>query len=426
MHSTLFLVLAIIALAAQALTIYLFLFEPGLPYRIVRRPKIGTERTQCLPVLEALSGSPLYKKNDIQVLTNGDQYYEAELQAIQQAKHSVHFEAYIFQKSKVTRRFLKVLTERARAGVSVKMVLDALGNFLTPESYFKELRDAGGQMEWYHPMKIHLLPRMNNRTHRELIIVDGKVGFIGGSGFADQWLHGRKGHPQWRDTMVKVEGEAVRGLQSTFAENWLEASGEIITCKDCFPHVEARGDVKAMVVNSSPSVGRSTRSRIVFQTLLACAQESLCIQTPYFLPDAGARHEMTQAAKERGTKIRIITPGHRADHLLTRHSSRRLYGALLQAGIRIFEYKPAMMHAKIMIVDDFCSIVGSTNFDNRSFGLNDETNLIAFDKKVSERLLEDFEKDLQQCEEITYEKWKKRPISEKIFESAGWILERQQ
>jgi cardiolipin synthase A/B len=426
MHSTLFLVLAIIALAAQALTIYLFLFEPVLPYKIVRRPKITTDPDQCFHVLEALSGSPLYKKNDIQVLTNGDQYYEAELEAIQKATHSIHIEAYIFQKSKVTKQFLKVLAERARAGVAVKMVLDALGNFLTPESYFKELKEAGGMMHWYHPMRLTLLPRMNNRTHRELIIVDGKVGFIGGSGFADQWLYGRKGNPQWRDTMVKVEGEAVRGLQSTFAENWLEASGEIITCKDCFPNIEGTGSIKAMVVDSSPSAGRSTRSRIIFQTLLSCAQKSLCIQTPYFLPDAGAREEMIKAAKERGTKIRIITPGHKADHLLTRHSSRRLYGTLLQAGIRIFEYRPSMMHAKIMIVDDFCSVVGSTNFDNRSFGLNDETNLVAFDKKVAERLLQDFENDLEKCEEITYEKWKKRPITEKVFESAGWILERQQ
>lgn len=424
MDSSVFLVLATIALAIQAFTIYLFLFEPGLAYRIARRPKIPPGE-EGLYLLEALGGSPLYKKNNIQVLTNGDSYYEAELEAIQQAKHSVHFEAYIFNKGRVTQRFLKVLTERASAGVSVRMVLDAIGNFLTWDSYFKEFREAGGRMEWYHPIRFHLLPRLNNRTHRELIIVDGKVGFIGGSGFADQWLYGRKKNPRWRDTMVKVEGEAVRGLQSTFAENWLEASGEIITCKECFPRIDGQGDVTAMVVDSSPSAGRSTRSRIIYQTLLACAQKNLCIQTPYFLPDAGARQEMVQAVK-RGTKVRIITPGHQSDHLLTRHSSRRLYGQLLQAGVRIFEYLPAMMHAKIMIVDEFCSVVGSTNFDNRSFGLNDESNLIAIDKKVAKRLLEDFEQDIEQCEEITYEKWKRRSLAEKVVESAGWILERQQ
>jgi len=424
MDSSVFLVLATIALAIQAFTIYLFLFEPGLAYRIARRPKIPPGE-EGLNLLEALGGSPLYKKNSIQVLTNGDSYYEAELEAIQQAKHSVHFEAYIFNKGRVTQRFLKVLTERASVGVSVRMVLDAIGNFLTWDSYFKEFREAGGRMEWYHPIRFHLLPRLNNRTHRELIIVDGKVGFIGGSGFADQWLYGRKKNPRWRDTMVKVEGEAVRGLQSTFAENWLEASGEIITCKECFPHIDGQGSVTAMVVDSSPSAGRSTRSRIIYQTLLACAQKNLCIQTPYFLPDAGARQEMVQAVK-RGTKVRIITPGHQSDHLLTRHSSRRLYGQLLQAGVRIFEYLPAMMHAKIMIVDEFCSVVGSTNFDNRSFGLNDESNLIAIDKKVAKRLLEDFEQDIEQCEEITYEKWKRRSLAEKVVESAGWILERQQ
>ena len=376
-------------------------------------------------MLEALSSSPTYKKNKIEVLTNGDSYYEAELDAIQKGKHSIHLEAYIFNKGKLTKRFLKVLTERASAGVAVRIVVDAIGNFLTPNSYFDELRKAGGKVEWYHPFRLHLIPRLNNRTHRELIIVDGKVGFMGGSGFADQWAYGKRGHPKWRDTMVRVEGPAVRGLQSTFTENWLESSGEIITCKECFPVLEAKGDVTALVVDSSPSAGRSTRSRVIFQTVLACASKSVCIATPYFLPDAGARKEMIDGVN-RGVKIRIITPGHKSDHLLTRHSSRRLYGDLLKAGVRIFEYQPTMMHAKIMIIDDLCSVVGSTNFDNRSFGLNDETNLIGFDKAFAARLMEDFEKDVENSEEITLEEWKNRSIAEKVVENAGRILERQQ
>ncbi|HSE42387.1 MAG TPA: phospholipase D-like domain-containing protein [Acidobacteriota bacterium] len=426
MDSSLFLVLATIALAFQTLTIYLFLFEPGLEYRISKRPKIPSASDDCIPVLEALSSSPTYKQNKIEVLTNGEAYYEAELASIQEAIHSIHLEAYIFNKGRLTKRFLAALTERARAGVAVRVVADAIGNFLTPDSYFDELRNAGGKVCWYHPFRLHLIPRLNNRTHRELIIIDGKVGFIGGSGFADHWAYGKNGHPAWRDTMVRVTGPAVRGLQATFTENWLESSGEIITCKDCFPELKPAGDVTAFVVDSSPSAGRSTRSRIVFQTLLACASKSIAIATPYFLPDAGARKEMIDAVKERGVKIRIITPGHKSDHLLTRHSSRRIYGDLLQAGIRIFEYQPSMMHAKIMVIDDVCSIVGSTNFDNRSFGLNDETNLIGFDRALAERLLEDFERDIANSEEITLEKWKKRPIAEKVFENAGRILERQQ
>jgi cardiolipin synthase len=426
MDSTLFLVLALIAIAFQSLTIYLFLFEPGLDYRIAKHPKIISPNQECIPVLEALSSSPTYKGNKIEVLTNGECYYEAELAAIREAKHSIHLEAYIFNKGKLTKRFLEALTERARAGLSVKLVLDAIGNFLTPNSYFKELRDAGGKVEWYHPFRIHLIPRLNNRTHRELIIVDGKVGFMGGSGFADHWAYGKGDNPAWRDTMVRIEGPAVRGLQSTFTENWLEASGEIITCKECFPELKSQGEVMALVADSSPSAGRSTRSRIIFQALLACAAKSINIETPYFLPDSGARKEMIDAVKMRGVNIRIITPGHKSDHLLTRHSSRRLYGDLLENGVRIFEYKPSMMHAKIMLIDDACSVVGSTNFDNRSFGLNDETNLIAFDKALSDRLMEDFEKDLANSEEITLEKWKNRSIAEKVVENAGRILERQQ
>jgi cardiolipin synthase len=426
MDSSAFLVLATIALAFQTLTIYLFLFEPGLAYRISKRPKIPAASEDCIPVLEALSGSPTYKKNKIEVLTNGEVYYEAELASIREATHSIHLEAYIFNKGKLTKRFLEALTERAKAGVAVRVVADAIGNFLTPNSYFAELRNAGGKVCWYHPFRLHLIPRLNNRTHRELIIIDGKVGFIGGSGFADHWAYGKNGHPPWRDTMVRVTGSAVRGLQATFTENWLESSGEIITCKECFPELKPAGDVTALVADSSPSAGRSTRSRIVFQTLLACASKSISIATPYFLPDAGARKEMIDAVKERGVTIRIITPGHKSDHLLTRHSSRRIYGDLLKAGIRIFEYQPSMMHAKIMVIDDVCSVVGSTNFDNRSFGLNDETNLIGFDKSMAERLLQDFESDIAKSEEVTLEKWKKRPIAEKLFENAGRILERQQ
>lgn len=226
--------------------------------------------------------------------------------------------------------------------------------------------------------------------------------------------------------MFRIEGCAVIDLQSTFVENWLEASGEILAESEYFPDCKAAGNARAMVIDSSPSVGQSTRARILFQTLLASARKTVLISTPYFLPDRSAREEMARAIAERGVKITIITPGRQADHLLTRTSSQRLYGPLLKAGAKIFEYQPSMMHAKVMIVDDAWSVVGSTNFDNRSFGLNDEVNLVALDQELAARLQQDFARDLSVSKEVSYDDWKRRSMFERAHEWLGWVLERQQ
>jgi cardiolipin synthase len=184
--------------------------------------------------------------------------------------------------------------------------------------------------------------------------------------------------------------------------------------------------MEALVVDSSPGSGGSTRARILYQTLLASARKSLHVTTPYFLPDWSVRREMVRAVRERGVELKIIVPGRHSDHLLTRRSSRRLFGELLKAGARIYEYEPAMIHAKTMIVDGVWSVVGSTNFDNRSFGLNDEINLAARDSKLAARLAEDFSADLAASREVTYDEWRRRPVTERLHEWLGWVLERQQ
>jgi cardiolipin synthase len=419
-------VIATIAIAFLALMLFLALFEPGLRYKIRAAPPVPLDSEEFQRILGALADAQVHSHNHIEVLTNGEVFYEAELEAIRNARYSINIEAYIFQKGKIARRFERALTERARAGVRVNIVLDAIGSFATWNSYFKEFRDAGGQLAWYHPIRWDTLPRINNRTHRELIIIDGQIGFIGGAGIADHWYKGKRRHPRWRDTMFRVEGEEVTSLQATFAENWLEASGELLIEKEYFPLCKADDETVAMVINSSPSMGGSTRARMLFQTLLASARKSICITTPYFLPDKSARDEMVRAIKERGVEVKIITPGKHSDHLLTRTSSRRLYGDLLKAGAQIYEYEPAMIHAKVMIIDGLWSVVGSTNFDNRSFGLNDEVNLAAFDDRLALRLEEDFARDMAHSRQVTYEQWKRRSIFERAHEWLGWILERQQ
>jgi cardiolipin synthase len=340
----------------------------------------------------------------------------------------VNLEAYIFAKGRVTTAFLEALIERARAGVKCNLVLDAIGAFATWQGYLAPLREAGGRVYFYHPLQWYTLPRINNRTHRELIVVDGRIGFVGGAGFADHWAytHGRKKKPRWRDTMFRVEGRIVRDLQSVFAENWLESSGELLTEPGYFPELSDAGHTSAMVVCSTPTTGRSARNRMVYQTLLAAAQRTIEITTPYFLPDRSACTEMVRAIKERGVEVTILAPGQHSDHLLTRRASRRLYGPLLKAGARIHEYDPTMIHAKVLVIDGVWSVVGSTNFDNRSFGINDEINVAAFDAELAGRLQEDFRRDLLSSHRVTWRKWYRRPLVERAWELVGWLLERQQ
>ena len=417
-------VIGAIALLIVAGLIALALFEPGLQYKT---GQIADEADQeaFFRMLEALTDSRLQRFNRIEVLTNGENYYPAELDAMRQAKQSIDLEAYIFEKGDITYKVLEVLTERARAGVKVKLVIDGLGSFSTTSSYFDELKRAGGQFGWYHPVRWYTWPRYNNRTHREMTIIDGRIAFIGGAGYADHWWEAKNDKPRWRDTMVRVEGPAVNSLQGTFSENWLESTGQILSDEDYFPQIGAQGSVPAFVVNSSPSKGRSTRARVLFQTLIAAAKKSVYITTPYFLPDDSGLKELRQA-RERGVDVRILTTGPKTDHNLTRYCSRTLYGGLMAKGIHIYEYEPAMMHAKVLIIDGRWSVVGSTNMDNRSFGLNDEVNMAAYDEALAKRLEQDFIHDLDQSREMTVQDMKKRSPWERLEGWFGLLIERQQ
>lgn len=425
--STGFLIVAYLAIAGAAVVILVGLFNPGLHYRISATNSCDNTSDDFMETLEALTDAKVHSATDLVVLTNGSCFYEEELAAISAAKHSVCLEAYIFHEGEIARRYLDALTQRARAGVAVNVVLDALGSAKTPDRYFNDFTAAGGKLAWYNSARWNKLPHYDNRTHRELLVVDGCIGFIGGAGIADQWYKGTPKHPRWRDTMVRVTGAAVRNLQATIAENFLEGCGDLLTGSEYFPRSEQRGsaDNSVLVVSSSPTSGGSTRARILFQLLIASARKSIRITTPYFLPDKSLSDEMVRAI-QRGVEIRIVVPGRRSDIWLTRNSSRRGYGKLLKAGARIFEYDPAMIHAKVLMIDGLWGVVGSTNCDYRSFGLNDEVNLAARDTSFVERLERDFQDDLANSREITYEQWRKRNLFQRAPELFGWALERQQ
>jgi len=419
-------VLGIAALALLSTVLLAGIFGPMPRYKIACPDKLPPNDSQeFLNLVEALVDAKANRMGSFEVLTNGPCFYPAELEAIRGAQQSVNLEAYIFQKSEIGSLYLEALTERARAGVQVNVVLDAFGSVGVTKSFFRPLIEAKGKVSWYNSPAWHRLMQMDNRTHRELLIIDGRIGFIGGAGIADQWFRGVHGHGRWRDTMVRVEGEAVPNLQATFAENWLAACGEILVGDAYFLEIDCSEQTAALVINSTPTVGGSTRARVLFQLLLASAKQSISITTPYFLPDRGLTEELCRAV-QKGVKVRILVPGRKSDHLLTRSASRGGYGQLLKAGAEVYEYQPAMIHAKVLCVDERWTVVGSTNFDNRSFGLNDEVNLAVRDATLAVRMERDMATDLQESRQISLEEWRRRPVTERAPELLGWIFERQQ
>jgi cardiolipin synthase len=420
-------VLGIIALILLAAYTLAGVFGPSPQYDITCRDQLpANDSDRFLSIVESLADAPINRTGRFQVFTNGPSFYPAELDAIHSAQHSVSLEAYIFQRSEIGKLYLDALTERARAGVHVNVLLDAFGSAGVAKGFFSTLLEAGGKLAFYNSPTWYRLLQLDNRTHRELLIVDGRVGFIGGAGIADQWFKGVGKNPVWRDTMLRVEGDAVTNLQATFAENWLPATGELLVGDPWFPALHCPDATAALVVNSTPTIGGSTRARVLFQLLLASAQHSISITTPYFLPDKSLTRELCRAIEERHVKIRILVPGHKSDHMLTRSTSRGGYGPLLKSGAEVYEYQPAMIHAKVLVVDELWTVVGSTNFDNRSFGLNDEVNLAVRDASLAQRMESDLAHDLAESRRVTLDEWRHRPITERAPELLGWIFERQQ
>ncbi len=401
------------------------LFEPTPAYRLSERAASPVTSPEFLREIQGITGAKLGDNTRVEPIYNGENYYEAEIAAMRAAQHSVDLEAYIFKKGEIAKRVIDTLAERARAGVKVNLVLDAMGAPATTRSYFKPLLDSGGHVHWYHALRWYNWFRFNNRTHRELLVVDGRVGFVGGAGYADYWYHDIKDEKRWRDNMFRVEGDAVSSLQSVFVENWLESSDEIIDGPDYFPPATPVQGERAMIVGSSPSVGGSTNARLLFQTLMSGAAKSIDIASPYFLPDKGIRDELV-AAVRRGVRVRILTVGEKTDHKVVRASGRSNFGELLKPGAKAYEYQPAMIHEKLLVVDGAWVVVGSTNMDTRSFGLNDEVNLATLNPALAQNVTAQYERDLSQSREITLEDWNHRSLWERAEVWLGELWVRQQ
>src|SRR6185437_11500560 len=372
-------------------------FGPQPPFTM-QTPDIPLDSDGFVQLLSILTDGTR-RRSRFQRLKNGVEFYPAMLEAIRAARQAINVEFYGFAPGEVSRRFLDALSERARAGVDVRVILDAIGSFRTSNSYFDGLRSAGGKICWYHPLRWNTWPDLNQRTHRKLIVIDGNTGFIGGAGIADHWLHATRGGPAWRDTVFRVDGGACAGLISTFSENWLEASGEILSGPRQFGFRSTSEGAECFVVIGTPR-GGGTGARVLFQALIHSARHSIRITTPYFLPDPSARRAFVEA-RRRGVQVRILTAGPHIDHPFIHKLSHRATLDLIRAGAEIYDYLPSMIHAKLMTIDGQWSVIGSTNFDHRSFALNDEVNLAILDRDVAAVIDSDFADDLKCSRRLT-------------------------
>ena len=373
--------------------------------------------------LGVLLGPPFVPGTKIRTLLNGDQIFPPMLAAIRGAKVSITFETYIYWAGDIGREFASALAERARQGVKVHVLLDWVGSAKMEEELVQTMTQAGVQVQRFHPPHWSNLGRMNNRTHRKLLVVDGLVGFTGGVGVAPEWTGNAQDPEHWRDTHFEVAGPVVAQMQSVFIDNWIKVTGSVLHGPDYFPDLSPAGPAAAQMFSSSPS-GGSESMQLMYLFAVTAASRSIDLSAAYFVPDELTMQALTAALK-RGVKLRIVVPGKHIDSDTVRVASRAQWGPLLSAGAVIAEYKPTMYHCKVMVVDGLLTSVGSTNFDNRSFRLNDEATLNIIDKEFAQAQIAHFEADLAQSHRVSYAEWKERPLRERLGEWLASIIHTQ-
>ena len=409
------------ALATGALVLLALNFTAGEKKVQQQLPRLySTASPDFERALGSLLGPGIVGGNAVTELLNGDQIFPPMLAAIQGAKKSITFETYIYWSGDIGKQFADALSERARAGVRVHVLLDWVGSAKMDESYLTEMKEAGVQIEKFHKPHWYNLARLNNRTHRKLLVVDGQVGFTGGVGIAPQWMGNAQDPDHWRDSHYLVRGPVVAQMQATFLDNWLKVTGKVLHGALYFPPIAPAGAQKAQMFSSSPSSG-SESMQLMYHLAITAAERSIDLSVAYFVPDELTQKHLMDALA-RGVRVRFITPGEHTDTDTVKAASRATWGPLLQAGALIYEYQPTMYHCKVMIVDQLLVSVGSTNFDNRSFRLNDEANLNVYDAAFARRQTEVFEDDLKRSRRVTYEAWLNRPLREKAHEKlTGWL-----
>jgi cardiolipin synthase A/B len=376
-----------------------------------------------LATIAGATGVPFLAGNRITILNNGDEFYPAMLKAISQARHSITIEAYIYWAGKVGQQFADAIAERAYAGIDVKILLDAVGSSTIGEQIMKTLKESGCEVQWYNKMFWRTIGRFNNRTHRKSLIIDGRIAFTGGAGIADHWLGKAQDPKHWRDVQIQVEGPGAVPLQTGFVQNWLATTGEIVTGPRYFPKAEPLGRIAVQTILSSPT-GGSSAVLMMYYLSIVYARRKLYIANAYFIPDESAV-DILISARKRGVDVKLMVSGIHNDMKLARYGAIHLYGKLLEAGVEIYEYNRTMLHQKTMVADSSWLTIGTTNFDNRSFALHEESNVCIYDSCLAGQLEQIFLEDLQACVRVDLEGWKHRGMLTKIRGVAALFLKDQ-
>jgi cardiolipin synthase len=395
--------------------------EKEIRYEMTHR--FAVEDPQFLRSMGQLLGPAIVPGNRVTALQNGDQIFPAMLGAIRSAQQSIVFETYIYWSGDIGQKFSDALCERAQAGVKVHVMLDWLGAGKIDGKYLAAMKAAGVEVERYHPLHWYNLSRLNNRTHRKLLVVDGRIGFTGGVGIADAWEGDGTAKDHWRDTHYMIEGPAVAQMQAAFGDNWVKARAKVLFGNAYYPELEQIGPSRAQVFKSSRDEG-SESVRLMYLLSIASAAKSIRLQAAYFVPDDLAIDTFVTARK-RGVKIEIIVPGPNTDSEIVQGASRSRWAALLDAGVLIYEYQPSLFHCKGLIVDDIWVSVGSTNFDNRSFRLNDEANLNIYDAVFAAEQVTVFDADKSVSRLMTRADFKNRSAFGKAFDAVTGLLRQQ-
>ena len=392
--------------------------EKKIKHRIAQRYGIGDPQFER--ALGQLLGPPILEGNLVAPLRNGAEIFPAMLAAIARAERSITFETFIYWEGDIAQEFAVALAARARCGVEVHVLMDGVGCNCVNGPALREMAAAGVELEIYH---ISNFARVNNRTHRKLLVIDGAVGFTGGVGIADQWDGNASSPDEWRDSHYRVEGPVVAQMQAAFLDNWMKTRAVVLHGDDYFPELKPAGPHRCQMFKSSPMEG-SESARLMYLLSIAAAERSIKVGNAYFIPDDLTTQTLFEAV-ERGVAVEVLLPGQQIDSAVVRGASRHRWGGLLARGVRIFEFEPTMYHCKTMIIDGLWTSVGSANFDNRSFRLNDEANLNISDREFAEGETRAFDRDVEKSREITYEEWQRRPAWQRATDGAAALLRSQ-
>jgi cardiolipin synthase len=420
-HWIILLATVIVTAIGALLALNLTTPEERIQRRIARL--YATDSAMFRRSMGLLLGPAILPGNRMEILLNGDEIFPAMLAAIRAAQKTITLETFIYWSGDIGKQFAVALADKAKSGVKVHLLLDWLGCDKIDASYVAMIRDAGGQVEKFHPLRWHNLGRLNDRNHRKVLVVDGSIGFTGGVGIAEEWTGRAQDAAHWRDSHFRVQGPVVAQMQAVFLDSWMKATGHVLHGDDYFPQLSSAGDSHAQMFSSSPS-GGSESMHLMYLLAITAAERSILLANAYFLPDKLTLRTLIDALK-RGVRVRIMTPGKHIDSAIVRRASRACWGDLLRAGAEIYEYQLTMFHCKTMVIDDCMVSVGSTNFDPRSFRLNDEANLNVYDTEAVAALSAVFEDDLLRSLLITYESWRQRPLRMKLWEKADALIRSQ-